>query len=470
MLRLSPRRALSTYWLGGARVGNGLQNRWASNGDGRGRRSERVKSAPRNPADGDTAKATRDGATQGDNVGAAEKKQPSLIEQLFPEEAKRYQEARRAAQRDVPRLPLDDLRPKSEGQSVRKIDPFESYGVGASLEARRRFLEMKRQSRDSREVTVLVMRNASRNLTDDDFRRLIPQSSHMEGWTLDRADIIKVVPGRKMATLEQENYYYLLFSSQLAAFTYQGHVARMFRTVATQTPSSVTSPIPPPAGYMIDGMDAHAVLEKFSLLPPSQRLELRQLRSPLTPAMASLVRHQGYAALIDRSDKSPFECRLTFDGPQLSASLIRYIILKTGQSIGVTWSGGGTLAPKITRWDPIARLASNQPSPTDPGSARALQWQRKQAEAEQQGRDAVAEMARRTQRKRDAQLEGAGTPRAENKLVYILGFETAGAAQRFMAFWHRREMVAKDDERRRKAQYEHDDEDAPAVANVEILW
>ncbi|KAH9827726.1 hypothetical protein Tdes44962_MAKER09656 [Teratosphaeria destructans] len=487
MLRLSPRRALSKPSLGGARVGHGsqLQIRWVGNGNGDGgggggrerKSSERVNRSPRTPADrgGDTNnKASRHGrhhvdAAENDKK-KKEKKKPSLIEQLFPEQAKRDDEARRPAPRDVPRLPLDDLRPTRELGHVRPVLVGDDHVFEGSPEAQRKFEQMRRQSRDKREVTVLVMRNASRNLTDDDFRRLIPQSRHMEGWALDRADIIKVVPGRNMATLAQESYYYLLFSSQLAAFLYQGHVTRVFRTVATQTPSSVTSPIPPPPGYMIDGMDAHAAIETFSLIPPSQRLELRQLNSPLAPAMASLVRHQGYAALVNRADKSPFECRLTLDGPQLSPSHLRHIFLMTGQGIGVTWSGGDALVPRITRWDPLARLVSYQPSPTDPGSPRALEALRKQAEANQQGPEAAAEMARRRRHKRDAQRKGHGAPGAENQLVFILGFETASAAQRFVAFWHRREMVAQDYEGRCIARYEPDDDDAPPIANVEILW
>lgn len=41
------------------------------------------------------------------------------------------------------------------------------------------------------QTSVLVMRNVSKNLVDDDFRRIIPKGKHVEGWTLEQGDIIK---------------------------------------------------------------------------------------------------------------------------------------------------------------------------------------------------------------------------------------------------------------------------------------
>ncbi|KAI7053556.1 hypothetical protein KC352_g45122, partial [Hortaea werneckii] len=140
------------------------------------------------------------------------------MEQLFPEETRRYEEARRHAAREIPRLPLDTP-PSAPEREEMTLSP---HGLDGLPRAARRLQDKFRQDDAiSREITVLVMRNASPNLVEEDFRRLIPQGRHMEGWTLEQGDILKVIAGRNLATLAHAGYYYLLFSSRLSAFIYQ---------------------------------------------------------------------------------------------------------------------------------------------------------------------------------------------------------------------------------------------------------
>lgn len=383
---------------------------------------------------------------------------PSLIEQLFPEETKRHEEAQRKAAREIPRLPLDLPVPFNERQDNDTVDDHEAP---QAFGARQLQDQMRRQDQQSREVTILVLRNASPNLLEEDFRRLIPQGKHMEGWTLEQGDIIKIIPGRDLATLEQKNYYYLLFSSKLSAFTYQGQATRIYNVASANMPTSMTSAIPPPLGYMIDGMDAHAAMEAFALIPVSQNLELRQLKPPLSPMMESIVRNEGYPSLAKRQDRMPFEVRLTLDGPQLQASTIRFILHASGKDRALGWSGGDEIIPRITKWEP--RVA---PSPMD-SSERAAKMAKERTEEDQMQRDAqMLQRQSRPVREQDAATSGqAQQLRRTPQLVYIVGFHTQGAAQSFLSYWHRRPMAWQGVDSGKG-----EEEELPPVANVEMLW
>ena len=379
--------------------------------------------------------------------------QPSLIEQLFPEETKRYEEAQRKASREIPRLPFYVSVNRARREGVRR----RATETTPLTEAQRLEEHMRRQDAVSTQTTVLVLKNASTNLVEEDFRRLIPQGKHMEGWSLEQGDIIKIIPGRNLATLEQDNFYYLLFSSKLSAFTYQGHATRISRLAASHTPSSMTSPMPPPPGYMADGMDVHAAIESFALAPASQTLDLRQLQPPLSPMVASIVRNKGYGAVTHRRENMPFEVRLTLEGPQLQASNIRFILLGTAQDRSLAWSGGDELSPKITKYEPKTHV-----SPMDRGSrgARSIAHANERTEEEQMERDMAAE----EKRLKKGDLMEQASRRTPN-LVYILGFYTELAAQRFVQYWHRRPMEWKGEGSEKDWE-----DDLPPVANAEMLW
>lgn len=382
-------------------------------------------------------------------------RKPSLIEQLFPEETKRYEQAQRKASREVPRLPLDSLLSAPEPPTERHVP---ARTEGESNQALRRRRHMQQRDEHSKETTVLVLRNASPNLTEDDFRRLVPQGQHLEGWTLEQSDILKVIPGRNLATLEHLGYYYLLFSSRLGAVTYQAQATRIARMAAAHTPSSMSSPIPPPPGYQIEGLDAHAAIESFALIPPSQNLELRQLSTPLSPMLEAIVKHRGYPALVNRANKSPYEVRLVLDGPQLQLNTIKHILHASGRDRALSWSGGDEIVPSITKWNP---RPNTSPHDTTSLGALSLSAANKRTEEEQLQLD--------VQRLHQyAGMRGGSAsntlPRRSAPLVYILGFKTEGAARSFVAFWHRRAMTWEGANIWNEAEG-----DSPPVASVEML-
>lgn len=387
--------------------------------------------------------------SKGEEQDAAnEASKPSLMEQLFPEETKRYEEEKR--QREIPRLPLEPP-PERKPQPADRITRPVRDELSPRAKAWRRHMEQQSQG-DREQTAVLVMRNASKNLTEEDFRRLIPQGQHMEGWTLEQAEFVKVVPGRNLANLEQQNYYYLIFSSPLSAALYQGHASRVSRLVAEQTPNSLHSAIPPPPGYMLDGMDAHAAMQAYTLTPPTQRLSLRQLKPPLSPLMTSIVRNNGYAPLIKRRDRMPYEVRLTLEGPQIAMNRIRYIIYESGRERALSWSGGEEMNVQISRWEAHHDLSAPQ--------ARSGQIETAIGNLDEQ--DEEQEKMDRHAMKAGNGEEGLQRRRTEIP-VYVLGFHTEHAARSFVAHWHRRPLeLGKGGE--------DEEGDLPPVVNAELLW
>ncbi|KAK0288839.1 hypothetical protein LTS16_002207 [Friedmanniomyces endolithicus] len=457
------RRLLSTQCVSGS---VGVTRRGSSNSSSNGRENRLGRGGRRGPDQATPKEASAKRDAQGTSSGrAGSSSKLSLIEQLFPEETKRYEEAQCKVSREIPRLPLDTF-PVPKRSKPRPDRPTASQSsVERPATAQRIEDRMRRQDASLIETTVLVLRNASTNLVEEDFRRLIPQGRHMEGWTLEQGDILKVIPGRNLATLEQQNYYYLLFASKLSAFTYQGHATRIARMAASHTPSSMTSPIAVPPGYTIDGMDAHSAIQSFALVPASQDLDLRQLEPPLSPMMTSIVRNRGYNPLVSRSDRMAFEVRLTLDGPQIPANRIRYVLLETARDRSLAWSGGEELAPKITKWEPKYTVS---PWDRESRTARAVSSANNRSEEEQMQWD-LEKQKRKTERAGMAMEFGPNgqeqkqmrTPGA----VYVLGFYTEMAAQQFVQHWHQRPMAGKGDDGEQGSE-----DELPPVANAEILW
>lgn len=171
----------------------------------------------------------------------------SLYEQLFPEQRKEL-DSRQDAARRVPRVPLDKETVARKHMFKAPVTFTAENDVRPSEAARRLEQNMLREQQASGPVeSVLVLRNATKNLLEEDFKRLTPHGRHLEGWKMEDSDFIKVVPGRDIKTLERLNYYYLIFSSALSAFAYQGHAIRLHRLVTQQTPQSILSPIAPPS-------------------------------------------------------------------------------------------------------------------------------------------------------------------------------------------------------------------------------
>jgi hypothetical protein len=387
-----------------------------------------------------TGKANKD-----DDEKPADKK-PSLIEQLFPEESKRDHEARARCQREIPRLPLEmPSGAQTRADRVARLAPQLNESWRA-VQARR---EMELRSQADSQSSVLVLLNASKNLTEEDFRRLIPKGEHLDGWRMEQGDILNVIPGRNLATLEQENYYYLVFSSPLSAFVYQGHATRISRLAAEQTPDSLHTALAPTPGYMLNGIDVYAAIQAYTLTSSTQTLNLRQLKPPLSPLLSSVINRGGYSAILDRPDKMPYEVRLTLEGPQLPTSRIRYIVYESGRERALGWSGGDESNIKISKYEPAppTRASRGGSGPRNRTEDSQLLMDMNKSQVFFPG---------------SPDVEAAKNYRKSNN-VYILGFHTEHAAQSFIRYWHRKPM----DWGRKSVDLEGD---LPPIANAELLW
>lgn len=96
----------------------------------------------------------------------------SLLEELFPVEAAKLKApihspaATTRLGRDVPPLPLS-------------LDLVDASSTHAKGHRRRRLPGL---SADARGTTVMLLRNASKSLCEDDFRRVVPKGKHIDGW------------------------------------------------------------------------------------------------------------------------------------------------------------------------------------------------------------------------------------------------------------------------------------------------
>ena len=409
---------------------------------------------------------------QEDVIKAAEEEEKAsgLYEQLFGPSSEE-QEARSGREEEVPRIPLET--PVASRRAVIADALQDVYDVPTKSNYQKT-IEAEIE-RDGPGVSVLVLRNASKNLAEEDFRRLIPQGSHLEGWTLEQGDILKVIPGRDPVTLERRNFYYLLFSSALGAFSYQGHATRVHKIVASHTPSSILSPIMPPPGIMFNDLDANAAIQSFSLVAPNGTLDLRQLRPPLTPLMRAIVRNRGYPFINARNDRMPFEARLTMEGPQLHESAIRHLFMLSGRRRDLSWSGNDRTMPVVTKWVPPEMGPRNGRLSGMSHKREAREWSERQEfhelkEAERDVAEAlepgmVGDGATQTSDKADIDFlesQGDKTWQEKEQRTYIVGFPTERAMQSFVHYWHRRPMLTEG--------FEHLDSDLPAIANVEALW
>lgn len=228
-------------------------------------------------------------------------------------------------------------------------------------------------------ISVLVIRRASRSLIESDFRRVAPKGRHIDDWK-GLGDILrgilqphsppfqqrnttktnhlpliltKVIPAREITTLQQHSHYYLLFPNPAYARAYQSHIISLHRIAKTHTPTSIESPLGPPPGMLIEGENIHDVLQNYALCPPSQKISLRVLFPPYSPAMCRLIDQRGYAQIEvplasginqeqkNRGSRSGRAVLVWVQGYNPPLSSIREMINQDGRNRGLPWSLAG---------------------------------------------------------------------------------------------------------------------------------
>lgn len=221
---------------------------------------------------------------------ASDATEQSLLEELFPE-----------TNAPVP------VEPVAESEQYPKLSPPSSdriirpEPVASPKDPKQQIVDSFLKSGEN--ITVLQLEHCSVELTEPDFRRVIPKGKHIEAWNRDGA-YYKVIPGRNPISLERLPFYYILFKSAESAYAYQNNVARLHKLAALHQPTNIFSAVPPPKGFLEDGEDIEAITSSYLLRPTEHAPAIRTLMQPYHPGLRSLFEQGGYTPIVpDVDDK-----------------------------------------------------------------------------------------------------------------------------------------------------------------------
>lgn len=249
----------------------------------------------------------------------------SLLEELFPESSS-YTQPHYTQRHAYPKLGLPNDLPL-----VRPTQP-------PSAKSQRQRISEKFHGL-SEPITALQFLHCSTELTESDFRRLIPKGKHIESWIRD-GEFHKVIPGRDPLSLERLPFYYILFKSPEAALAYQNNVARLHKLSGLHQPSSIFSAIPPPKGFLEEGEDLNAVMSSYLLKPTNMKLNLNMVMQPYNPSLQTLIEQGGYKPIvpnINEKGQKISRVLLHIGGWEPSAGDLYHILVRHAYDRGLTW-------------------------------------------------------------------------------------------------------------------------------------
>lgn len=212
-----------------------------------------------------------------------------------------------------------------------------------------------------------------------------------------------VISGRDQQTLERNGVYYLVFENPVSAQAYRDHVMQLHRYCQSQLPQGLTGPIPPPPSIDASGKISYGPMETYTLIPPSQALDLRMMIQPFSPLLREVIDNFGYVPLVD-GKKSNHEVLLTVHWMLLSLGSVKRALKRDGENRGCAWATiealakGTSLRHVRERLDLLSKSEESKP--------------------ESYGR----------------------TPRRHGKKRYIVSFKDDAEAKRFALSWNRREI------------------------------
>lgn len=265
----------------------------------------------------------------------------SILEELFPKELSRKSQASKPL-RHVPKAPLD--LPAEEAVELAKAEDTNSIPKEDALFPDEEVNQRTRAStRLNDQLTVLILRKASKHLTQDDFQRLMPGGRHIEGWS-NRGRLISVIRARNTKSLEPTGDYFLVFSNTAVASAYLDHTNQQHRHSKAFSPRSLYGSIPPPPSLALspgkkNKIDAPAYT--YNLAPPSHDLTMRLVPQPFSPLMRQVIQGSGYPELTENK-QSDHEVLLWFTSYRHSSfSVVRRAIDQDGKQRGSFWQTVG---------------------------------------------------------------------------------------------------------------------------------
>ncbi|KAL8694222.1 MAG: hypothetical protein Q9218_001109 [Villophora microphyllina] len=360
----------------------------------------------------------------------AQRKPVSLFDELFPAEKESRRTVANGSSQDdpqIPRLPLTD---------IEHLDSLSHHDESSNGGKRKLTKEAAQESVKKWNPAILVLQRASKSLTEADFRRIAPKGQHIEEWT-GPGDIVKgidsykplaavryadsciteVIPARDPVTFRQTSHYFLLFPNPSYARTYQSYIIKLHNMAQIYTPTSLESPLPPPAGTVVEEEDIYTLLQDYALCPPSQRISLISLFAPYNASVKRLIEHQGYLQLWHPTNRAGRAVLFWVEDLHLTTSAIIFAIDQDGRDRGLPWETQGKRY--VERYDPSVALPEGS-----------------------------------------EQLDETGAP-SHGSVRWIITLNDENEARRFVRAWHRRPFPLPNDYARGEV---------TPIVNAEYLW
>jgi hypothetical protein len=346
------------------------------------------------------------------------KVEQSLWEELFPESTSYVQP------HYTGRNPYPKLEPPRSVEPLIRREEYDQPLSGREQSA-------QTFQRSGEKITVLQLLYCSTELTEADFRRMIPKGKHVEGWLRD-GDFIKVIPGRDPISLERLPFYYLLFNTPASALAYQKNASRLHKLSRLHQPSSIMSPIPPPKGFLEEGEDINAATSSFLLVPTSAPLHLQMVMQPYNAHLRTLVEQGGYAPIVSNtsiSGKAIYKVLMHIEGYEPSQTDLYQLLAQEGYSRGIQWPFHNEQAG-IHRLRDISNLRAKF-LPVSSANPRAATHDRRRSTEDDASLDSSSQGEENA-----ADVHDMVMNRVYNR--WIIDFDDEEAAKRFARLWNRR--------------------------------
>ncbi|KAF2654492.1 hypothetical protein K491DRAFT_600803 [Lophiostoma macrostomum CBS 122681] len=363
---------------------------------------------------------------------SSEYSEQTLLEELFPE-ASSYIQPHYTPRNPYPKLDLPN--------DIPLVRPTH----GDTPKSQRQQMLEAFQSR-MEPITALQLLHCSTQLTEMDFRRLVPKGKHIESWVRD-GEFTKVIPGRDPLSLERLPFYYLLFKSAEAALAYQNNATRLHKLAGLHRPTSIFSAIPPPKGFLEDGEDLSTVLSSYLLQPTSLKLNLNMVMQPYNPTFRALLEAGGYKPIVPSTGSNGekiWKVLLHIEGWEPNPLDLYYIFLRHAQDRGLAWpfhDGANSVRKLRDLADFKSRLlATAAPRAANPSKYEARSNSDSQLDSDLNFGFLNSNDAANEQDEGKPAVSQLVMNRLYNR--WIVEFSEEGAAQRFARLWNRRVLPA----------------------------
>ncbi|TGJ82467.1 hypothetical protein E0Z10_g6309 [Xylaria hypoxylon] len=366
------------------------------------------------------------------------KQQPSLFEQLFPDEAKRSQVMPKSASEsgalrnswasrlfddEPPRLAVPEELQDEDEDVLAQIAP--EFYVPAL-----------------RAKSMLILSAASKNLLESDFLRLGVKGKHVEGWV---GGILKVIQARDPDTLEPKGHYFILFDTHEAAVAYKDRLEQLWRLGKTYVPGAhharshmLQQPLPRGLRRTEQGEDVADLIRSFTLVPPSQRYHVQLSR--MSPAkIAELYLEGGFVNQLAAHAGAESLVMVRLDGGRLTLDTLRRAIEDDGVRRNLAW--------RITDLDngilPFGKSilkakdqvgVDTKGAFVNEGSAQGLKDEDSHYHSGASGNGSGDSMVTAIYEAEESNERHRQYPR------FIIPFMDTAEAHRFVQNWHRREL------------------------------